>query len=84
MADSVLTISYINIRGQTGFNLDKQFQIEDFIKAKNCDILHLQEVNVDSDTFSECNFIESNYSIITNNAQNKYGTASLVKNDLLV
>ena len=84
MADSILSISYINIRGQTGLNIDKQFQIEDFIKVNNCDIIHLQEVNIESDTFSECSYIESNFSLITNNAENKYGTASLVKSDLLV
>ena len=83
MAESILSISYINIRGHTGLNIDKQYQI-DFIKVNNCDIIHLQEVNIESDTFSECSFIESNFSFITNNAENKYGTASLVKSDLLV
>ena len=28
---NTLNIAYINIRGQTGFNLAKQVQIEDFI-----------------------------------------------------
>ena len=74
----------MNIRGQTGLNVDKQFQIEDFIKANNCDIVHLQEINIENDTFSKCNFIEANFSVISNNAENKYGTASLVKNEYLV
>ena len=65
-------------------NLDKQMQIEDFIKIKNCDIVHLQEANIETDTFSECNYIEANVSVIINNSENRYGTASLVKNDLLV
>ena len=82
--NSLLTISYINIRGQTGLNIDKQFQIEDFIKANNCDIVHLQEINIENDTFSKCSFIESNFSVISNNAENKYGTATLVKNEYLV
>ena len=84
MSESILTISYVNIRGQTGLQVEKQFQIEAFIKINKCDILHLQECHIESDTFSECNFIQSNFTVITNNAQNKYGTASLVKNDLLV
>ena len=39
----------MNIRGQTGLNVDKQFQIEDFIKANNCDIVHLQAISNSSD-----------------------------------
>ena len=78
----ILTISYLNIKGQTGFKVDKQFQVEDFLKQSKSDILHLQEVNIDDDTFEQCNFIKSNFSVISNNAGNKYGTASLVKNGL--
>ena len=54
---SILTICYMNIRGQTGLNVDRQFQIEYFIKANNCDIV----INIENDTFSKCNFIESNF-----------------------
>ena len=80
----LLVISYMNIRGQTGLSIDKQMQIENYLKVNNCDILNLQEAQIDEDTFSECNFISSNYSILANNAENKYGTASIVKNDLNV
>ena len=79
-----LVISYLNLRGQTGLQIAKQFQVENFIKENNCDILHLQEAQIDENTFRECNFIESSFSVISNNAENKYGTASLVKNDLIV
>ena len=82
--DSVLTISYVNIRGQTGLYLYKQLQLEDFIIINNCDIIHLQEAHIEDDTFSECHFIESNYNVLANNAENKYRKASLVKNDLVV
>ena len=34
------------------------------------------------DTFENCDYINSNYSIRTNNARNPYGTASLVTNSL--
>ena len=54
------------------------------MRTGNCDILHLQEAHIEDDTFQECSFIESNFSVIINNAKSKYGTASLVKNDLQV
>ena len=79
-----LKISYINIRGQTGFTIDKQYQVEEFLRVSNSDILHLQEVNIDDDTFKECDYIESNYMVISNNAENRYGTASIIRNSLNV
>ena len=84
IAEHFLNIAYINIRGQTGLNLQKQLQIEHFITQNEIDILHCQEIDVSEDTFSECNIITSSYNIITNNSQNKYGTATLVKNELSV
>ena len=78
----ILTISYLNIRGQNGFKLDKQFQVEEYLKQSKSDILHLQEIHMEDDSFEQCNYIKSNFSVISNNAVNKYGTASLVKNDL--
>ena len=48
------------------------------------DILHCQEINIDENSFSQCNFISANYNIFSNNALNKYGTASFVKNDFVV
>ena len=80
----VLITAFINIRGQTGLPLSKQLQIEQFIKDNNVDILHLQEVNIEKNTFSECNTISSNFNLIVNNSQNRYGTASLVKNEFEV
>ena len=81
---AVLQISYLNIRGQTGLQIGKQLQIEEFLKFSKSDILHLQEAHIETDTFKECNFITSNFSVISNNSTNKYGTACLVKTDLLV
>ena len=52
-----LHIAYMNIRGQTGLNLEKQRQIEHFICENDIDILHCQEIDVSQDTFNECNFI---------------------------
>ena len=79
-----LVLAYLNCRGQTGFTESKQFQVENFIKCYDIDILHLQESHIEDDTFSQCKFIMSNFSIIRNNSQTRYGTASLVKSSLAV
>ena len=81
-SDDILTIAYLNIRGQSGLPIVKQLQIEAFAKSNNCDIIHLQEAHIESETFSTCDFIGSTYNIIENNSTNKYGTASLVKSEL--
>ena len=85
MADlesNILTVSYMNIHGQTKLPTVKQLQIQDFIKYKNIDILHLQEIEIDENTFSECDYISSYFNIISNNSVNKYGTASIIRSDL--
>ena len=82
--ENLLNIAYINIRGQTGLNLEKQQQIEHFIRLHEIDILHCQEININKDTFSQCNLISSSYNIITNNSQNKYGTASLIRSEFSI
>ena len=70
----------MNIRGQTGLDTAKQVQIEHFLKFHNIDILHCQEINILSESFENCDFINSSYYIISNNASNKYGTCSFVSN----
>ena len=77
-----IVVAYMNIRGQSGLNFSKQKQIEAFINVYKPDILNLQEVNIADDTFENCDKINSTYNIISNNAINKYGTASLVSSDL--
>ena len=77
-----LVVAYINIRGQTGLDFSKQKQIENCINLYKPDILHLQEINISEDTFENCDAINSSYNIISNNAANKYGTASLVSSEL--
>ena len=80
--DNILTIGYLNIRGQSGLNIVKQLQIEAFAKFNKCDIINLQEAHIDSETFSTCDFIMNTYNIIENNSTNNYGTARLVKSEL--
>ena len=82
MEEYILTIPYINTLGQTGLTSSKQSQIESFISRHKIDILHLQEIDIDDDSFSSCPIISSSYNIISNNSPTKYGTASLVKSDL--
>ena len=79
--NNTLTIAYLNIHGQSGLPVSKQKQIEDFIRANNVDVLHTQEIDVEEDAFSQCHFLSSNYSIIQNNALNKYGTATFLKTE---
>ena len=73
----------MNVHGQSKSTEAKQVQIEDFLKYNNIDVAHLQEIEICDESFSGCNFISSSFNIIPNNAANKYGTASLVKNELL-
>ena len=72
----------MNIRGQTGLTLSKQTQIELFIKKYDLDALHLQEINIESESFSKCHYLSANYNIWANNSVNKYGTASIIRSDL--
>ena len=78
---NTLTIAYLNIHGQSGLSVPKQKQIEDFLRNNDVDILHSQEINIEEDMFSQCHYLSSNYSIIQNNALNKYGTATFLKTE---
>ena len=75
-----LNVAYMNIRGQTALDIAKQVQIEQFIKFYKIDILHCQEINILEDSFEHCDFINSSYYIVANNASNKYGTCSFISN----
>ena len=70
----------MNVRGQTGLDIAKQLQIENFLKSYKIDVLHCQEINISQDSFNSCDHINSAYNILSNNAQNKYGTCSIVSN----
>ena len=76
-----MKIGFMNIKGQSKLKPDKQMQIEHFLKCYKCDILNLQETNIDSESFAASDFICSNYNIISNNAPSGYGTSCLVKTD---
>ena len=56
-SNTTLTIAYMNIRGQTGLDVSKQLQIENFIKSYRIDILNCQEINVLENSFSQCEYI---------------------------
>ena len=75
-----LNIAFLNCKGQSGFTVSKQLQIQNFLITNDVDILNLQETHVENDSFSACNVISSNYEIIKNNSNSKYGTCTLVRN----
>ena len=75
-------IAFMNIHGQSGLSVTKEKQIEDFLQRNNVDVLHFQEINIGDNSFSCCSYISANYYIISNNAINKYGTATIVRNSL--
>ena len=68
--DSVLVLGYLNIRGQTKLTKAKQLMIEDLAKKEKLDILNLQEAHIDDESFEDCEFIQSQFQIIRNNAEN--------------
>ena len=72
----------MNIHGQSKLPAVKQLQIQDFLKYNKIDILHMQEIEINEDTFSECDFISSSFNLISNNSENQYGTATLIRSDL--
>ena len=82
--ERTLRVAFLNVCGQTKLPVSKQMQIEDFIKQHRLDILHLQEVDVNNNTFESCAFISSCFTIIPNNSPTQYGTATLVKNEIVV
>ena len=59
-----LVVATLNIQAQSGFGQPKQQQIQDFLKRFNIDILHLQEIEINSETFEQCKYISSKYNII--------------------
>ena len=79
---NTINIAYMNIHGQTGLDIVKQVQIENFIRNHKIDILNCQEINISADSFENCDLVNSSYSIISNNAINKYGTCCFVSNTL--
>ena len=58
-------ICYLNLRAQTGFGTTKQAQVEHFVKQHMFDILHLQEAQILEYSFETCEYITSNYTILT-------------------
>ena len=78
----ILNIAYMNIHGQSKLTTVKELQIEDFLKYNNIDILHLQEIFIEAESFSKCSFVSSAFNIIPNNCENRYGTATLIRSDL--
>ena len=72
----------MNIHGQSNIPTVKQLQIQDFVKYNKIDILLMHKIEFQDDIFSECDCIYSSFNIISNNSENQYGTATLIRSDL--
>ena len=62
-------------------SLSKQLLIQDHLRVYKIDILACQEVSVNNDTFNNCDFISANYTLVSNNSHNEFGTLFLIKNN---
>ena len=65
-------------------SLSKQLLIQDLLRVYKIDILACQEVSVNNDTFNNCDFISANYTLVSNNSHNEFGTLFLIKNNFPV
>ena len=74
----------MNLKGQATLDFIKQKAIEDVIRRGHYDIVMMQEIDVKNDTFENCDYINSNYTIYSNNARSGFGTATLVSSSLTV
>ena len=52
-----IRLATVNCYKQSGLNIAKQMQIQQFMQKLNLDVIHLQEVAVDDNTFKECTFL---------------------------
>ena len=68
LPESYITVATMNIQGQSGLSDIKQIQIQDFVSYNNIDVLHCQEIEINSKSFENCDYINANYSIIQNNS----------------
>ena len=75
------TIFYLNTYGQTKFTTEKQKQIQDLFSFYQCDLIHLQETDINDSDFENCHFLRNNFNILVNNSMTKYGTCSLIKDN---
>merc|ERR1712126_10814 len=81
---NTITIATMNCHGQTKLDILKQLYIQNFLSSYKIDVLLCQETKIEDNTFNQCNFINSNYSIIKNNSNNPYGTSILVHNNIQI
>ena len=64
--------------------LQKMLQIQDYICLYKIDILVCQEVCTNNASVNKCDFISSNFTLLSNNSLNDFGTLVLIKNNLPV
>ena len=79
-----INVSILNCQGQTKMSLAKQLHIQHHLKVNSFYILLCQEIFIDEEAFTNCEYIQSNYIIIKNNALNEYGTACFIRNSFSI
>ena len=79
-----ITIATMNCHGQSKLEIPKQLFIQNFLLTNKVDILLCQETKILENTFNQCSFINSNYSIIKNNSTHHFGTSILVHNNIKI
>ena len=77
-----LRFGFINLWGQKSFKTEHAKILEDWIIRSNLDIVMCQEAHIIDESFSNCTYINKNYTVIINNLLTKYGTCCLVSNSL--
>ena len=60
--DQNIIVAYLNIQGQSGLNIAKEKQIENFLLRNRI------EINIDQNSFKQCPLLSANYYITSNNA----------------
>ena len=69
--------------GQTGLPLKKIVELQDFIELHKIDVICLQETDIQEKTFSGSKLLDK-FVVFANNNRSRYGTCTLVKNNLQV
>ena len=64
MATMKMKIITMNVQGQSKMKKAKQLYINDLLKNHDADVVMFQEIDIEDETFNECNFIKNNDNII--------------------
>ena len=77
----MIKIAFVNMYGQSGMPMKKIVELENFIELHRIDVLCLQETDIQENTFSGSKLLHK-FLAFSNNNRSRYGTCTLVKNNL--